>query len=141
MPTLTIEFTASASLGGETLGPDIIKAITIGETIHDKIVNVAGATNATYQTIWDSSVDSPTTFQFGAVIADPKNQVATEKFVDVRITVNAITPIFRVSTFTGALALGKSAQGTGAITKIEVANIAGTVVTTDDVLVRIVLWK
>lgn len=141
MPNLTLEFSASAPIGAETVGPDFVKTLAVGRTLHDKIVNVPGATGATYQTIWDSSVDSPTTFSFCSIAVDPDNIVTTEKFVDVRVTINAITPIFRVSTFTGVLALGKSAQGTGAITKIEVANLAGTTVTSDDVLVRINLWK
>lgn len=142
MASLIIEFSATVPIGGETLGPDVVKSLTVGGTAHDKIDNIPGATAVTYKTFYDASVDlGMATFNFCAIVVDPTNLQATEKFVNVRITNNGVTAIEKISSFTGLKILSGSAQTTGAISKIEVGNIASTVATTDDVIVRLIAFK
>lgn len=142
MASLSIEMDISLETGGEAKGFEVDKTFsTTGKTFHDRQVNCAGGSSVTWQTIFDASVDLPSTFSCAYIITDPDGDRTSDQQVDIRVTNNSVTSIWRVSSNGRVMILGPSAQTTGALTKIEVGNVAGTTATTDDVLVRIVTFK
>lgn len=141
MPTLASDFSFTIASGAQSVDPAVTRNITVSSPSHEKTVTVAGASSQTFTTLWDSSVDALTTFTAGWFIADPQGLRASAQDVDLRLTVNSVTHLRRVNTNFPLFTFGPSAQATGAVTKIEVANKAGTTVTTDDVDGVIRLFK
>lgn len=149
MATLNLEVAASIVQGGETVAPDILRAITVGDTSFDSgNVNVPGATSAaSYTTLWATTSASPgtagtATFTGGILLVDPDGLQTNERFVDIQITVNSVTHVERISTKWGVKLFSLSAgAAANTISKIEFTNVAGTTAGTDDVKIRLRLWK
>lgn len=142
MATVNLEVSASITQGGESVAPDVSFAQTVGNTSIDSgQVNIPGASSATYSTLWDSATHPITSFTCGMLLIDPDGLQSSEKFVNVRVTNNSVTALEKWSNKWGAKLFGPSAQTTGAITKIEVGNLASTTASTDDVVCRFRAWK
>lgn len=139
--TITGEFSFTVASGGQSVDPTVSRQITVGTPSHEKIVTVAGASSAAFTTLWDASVDSLATFTAGWLIADPQGIRTSAQDIDVRTTVNSVAHLHRVNSNFPLMTFGPSAQSSGAVTKIEVANKASTTVTTDDVDVVLRLYK
>ena len=149
MPTLNLETSLSIVQGGETIAPDISRQISVGNTSFDSgNVNVPGAASAAaYTTLWVSTGNAPgtagaATFTCGMLVVDPDGLQSNERWVDIQITVNSVTHVERISN-KGFPKLFNLSNGAAAntISKIEFTNISGTVASTDDVIVRLRLWK
>lgn len=102
------------------------------DVLHVKQVSVAGATAASFTTLWNSSVDAATAFEFLFFCTDPDRKRDSDQQVDLRITNNSVASVWRVSRNV-PFWLGPSAQTTGDVTLVEVGNLASTSAGTDDI--------
>jgi hypothetical protein len=139
---LTVSSSMSAVLGAESKGFDIdpAKTFSVQDAAHDVTANVVGGGSAV--TLWDSSASPLTAFQCGAVIIDPEANAQGQsppQAVDIRTTVNGVTHLQRRDRNV-VMQFGVSAQGTGAITKIEAVPVSGGAAGTNDVRVRCLLF-
>lgn len=99
---------------------------------------VIGAGSAV--TLWDSSTAPFSAFRCGYLLVDPESNSQTQtpaQEVNIRTTVNGVTHLQKRDRLV-PMFFGKSAQDTGAITKIEAMPVSGSVATTSDVNVRFV---
>lgn len=136
MPTLNQTISLALALGGESKAFDFDQAINIaGKTCYDRMFNIAGG--ATIAVLWNSSAVGFTAFGRALIVADPDRVRDTDQVVDITVTNNSVTHVYRVGR-DEPIMLGRSAQGTGAVTAIS-ATAVGTVSGTDDVVVRIFL--
>jgi hypothetical protein len=141
MATLNTKLVSFADLGAAVKRlPETNHAITLtGSQVHDVTDTITDAASPAYSTLWDSSSAVISTFSGGFLICDPNEIRSDHQDVDVRITINGSTHIERRDRNLPMI-FGASAQGTGAITKIEVANVAVTATGAGNVDVRLVLF-
>jgi hypothetical protein len=139
--TLTIRQFSSIPMAGETVRMGewpygVLRSIAGLTVMHRRVVNIVGNAAPQVTTLWDSSADTPSAFEYALIVADPDNERTADQLIDLRITNNGVASVWRFSRNV-PYQLGPSAQTTGSITLIEALNLASTEPTTDDVKVAI----
>lgn len=134
--TVTASF--SASIGAEVMGFDLdpAKVIAVDDQAYNVQTKVIGAGSAVV--LWDASTAPFAAFRCGFILVDPESNSTTQtpaQEVNIRLTVNGVTHLQKRDRLMPML-LGKSAQDTGAITKVEALPVSGSVANTSDVNVR-----